>query len=295
MITNIDRDHLDTYRDLDDDPTTPSSSFADRVPFFGQVIALPRRPQRPGPPAAAGRSPGVDLRLLAAGRLSRRTTLELDGARSAATLPGSPAHAPSGRRARARSSCRCPGATTCATRWPRSAVGLGARPRRSRRWRGARRLRRRAPPLRAARHLARRHGGRRLRAPSDRGHGDARRRRARSSRTARVHAVFQPHLYSRTRDLADEFGRALLGRRPRRSSPTSTRRARRRSTGVTGELVVEAARASGHRNVDYCADWREAPGAARRRAVQRGRRRAHARRRRRLPAGAQRWRRRRRR
>ena len=26
-----------------------------------------------------------------------------------------------------------------------------------------------------------------------------------------IHAVFQPHLYTRTRDLADDFGRALLG------------------------------------------------------------------------------------
>jgi UDP-N-acetylmuramate--alanine ligase len=29
--------------------------------------------------------------------------------------------------------------------------------------------------------------------------------------------------------------------------------------GVTGELVVEAARASGHRHVVFCADWANAP------------------------------------
>jgi UDP-N-acetylmuramate--alanine ligase len=75
---------------------------------------------------------------------------------------------------------------------------------------------------------------------------------------ARVHAVFQPHLYSRTRDLADEFGRALLAADralvtavyPSREAPIP---------GVTAELVVAAARASGHRRVESCADWREAP------------------------------------
>jgi UDP-N-acetylmuramate--alanine ligase len=75
---------------------------------------------------------------------------------------------------------------------------------------------------------------------------------------ARVHAVFQPHLFSRTRDLADEFGNALLGADravvtdvyPSREAPLP---------GVTGELVVAAARQSGHRNVLYCPDWRDAP------------------------------------
>ncbi len=74
----------------------------------------------------------------------------------------------------------------------------------------------------------------------------------------RVHAVFQPHLFSRTRDLAAEFGNALLGADraivtdvyPSREAPLP---------GITGELVVEAARRSGHRNVVYCHHWREAP------------------------------------
>jgi UDP-N-acetylmuramate--alanine ligase len=75
---------------------------------------------------------------------------------------------------------------------------------------------------------------------------------------ARVHAVFQPHLFSRTRDLAGDFGNALLGADravvtdvyPSREAPVA---------GVTGELVVEAARQSGHRNVVYCRDWRDVP------------------------------------
>jgi UDP-N-acetylmuramate--alanine ligase len=74
----------------------------------------------------------------------------------------------------------------------------------------------------------------------------------------RVFVVFQPHLYSRTQDQAEGFGRALLGADmavvtdvyPSREQPVP---------GVTGELVVEAARRGGHRNVHYCAAWQDAP------------------------------------
>ncbi len=73
-----------------------------------------------------------------------------------------------------------------------------------------------------------------------------------------IHAIFQPHLFSRTRHLALEFGRSLLGADkavvtdiyPSREQP---------EPGVTSDLVVEAARQSGHRDVRSCADWREVP------------------------------------
>jgi UDP-N-acetylmuramate--alanine ligase len=73
-----------------------------------------------------------------------------------------------------------------------------------------------------------------------------------------VFAVFQPHLYTRTQDQAEEFGRSLLGADmavvtdvyPSREQPIP---------GVTGELVVEAARRGGHRNVHYCPSWQDAP------------------------------------
>jgi UDP-N-acetylmuramate--alanine ligase len=73
-----------------------------------------------------------------------------------------------------------------------------------------------------------------------------------------LHAVFQPHLYSRTRDLAREFGRALLGADhvivtdvyPSRERPIP---------GVSGELVAAAARAAGHGRVDWVPDWHEVP------------------------------------
>jgi UDP-N-acetylmuramate--alanine ligase len=74
----------------------------------------------------------------------------------------------------------------------------------------------------------------------------------------RVFAVFQPHLFSRTKDQAEAFGRALLGADmavvtdvyPSREQPIP---------GVTGELVVEAARLAGHRNVHFCPSWQDAP------------------------------------
>lgn len=71
---------------------------------------------------------------------------------------------------------------------------------------------------------------------------------------ARVHVVFQPHLYSRTRDLAPEFGAALLGADhalvtdvyPSREKPIP---------GVSGDLVVDEARSRGHRAAVYCTEW----------------------------------------
>jgi UDP-N-acetylmuramate--alanine ligase len=66
-------------------------------------------------------------------------------------------------------------------------------------------------------------------------------------------ALFQPHLFSRTRDFAAEFGRALLGADaavvtdvyPSREKPIP---------GVTGELIARAAREAGHRSLIYLAE-----------------------------------------
>jgi len=75
---------------------------------------------------------------------------------------------------------------------------------------------------------------------------------------ARLHAVFQPHLYSRTQQLATEFGRSLL--LADEAWVTDVYAAREEPIpGVTGDLVVDAARASGHRNVRHVGHWRELP------------------------------------
>ncbi|MEM6327735.1 MAG: UDP-N-acetylmuramate--L-alanine ligase, partial [Bacteroidota bacterium] len=69
----------------------------------------------------------------------------------------------------------------------------------------------------------------------------------------RVVAVFQPHLYSRTRDLQHEFARAfydadvlvLTDVYPARETPIE---------GITGELIARLARQYGHRDVHYVED-----------------------------------------
>ena len=69
----------------------------------------------------------------------------------------------------------------------------------------------------------------------------------------RIIAVFQPHLYSRTRDFHQEFGKSffdsdhliLTDIYPAREEPIE---------GITGELIAEDAREYGHRNVDYIED-----------------------------------------
>jgi UDP-N-acetylmuramate--alanine ligase len=74
----------------------------------------------------------------------------------------------------------------------------------------------------------------------------------------RVLAVFQPHLFSRTLDQAEEFGKALAAADlavvndvyASREAPIP---------GVTGELVADAARQAGHADVRYCPRWQDAP------------------------------------
>jgi len=74
----------------------------------------------------------------------------------------------------------------------------------------------------------------------------------------RLVSVFQPHLFSRTRDFYQEFGRSFLNSDvfictdvyPAREEPIE---------GVTGQLVAEAARKMGHKNVIYVENKEEVP------------------------------------
>jgi UDP-N-acetylmuramate--alanine ligase len=74
----------------------------------------------------------------------------------------------------------------------------------------------------------------------------------------RVICVFQPHLYSRTRDFYDEFGRSFFNADvlvltdvyPAREEPIQ---------GVTGELIVNAAKEVGHKRVEYVPDKTQIP------------------------------------
>jgi len=74
----------------------------------------------------------------------------------------------------------------------------------------------------------------------------------------RVIGVFQPHLYSRTRDFYDDFGRAFFNADvlvvtdvyPAREEPIQ---------GVTGELIANAAKQYGHKQVHYVPDKKNIP------------------------------------
>lgn len=76
----------------------------------------------------------------------------------------------------------------------------------------------------------------------------------------RLVAVFQPHLYTRTRDFADEFGRALAAADvvwvtdvfPAREAPIP---------GVSGEMVADAVRATGAAEVHYAPELTALPNA----------------------------------
>jgi UDP-N-acetylmuramate--alanine ligase len=72
----------------------------------------------------------------------------------------------------------------------------------------------------------------------------------------RIIAIFQPHLYSRTRDFAVQFGESfsaadilfVTGIYAAREKPVE---------GVTGQLIADAAVKAGHRNVRYLQDIKE--------------------------------------
>ncbi len=74
----------------------------------------------------------------------------------------------------------------------------------------------------------------------------------------RVLCVFQPHLYSRTRDFYEEFGKAFLlsdvlivtDVYPAREEPIQ---------GVTGELIANAAKQYGHKEVHYVPAKKDVP------------------------------------
>ncbi len=74
----------------------------------------------------------------------------------------------------------------------------------------------------------------------------------------RVVAVFQPHLYSRTRDLAEEFALAFYDADvlvvtdvfPAREEPIE---------GVSGKIIADLARQYGHRDVHYVAEKEALP------------------------------------
>ncbi|HLX13105.1 MAG TPA: UDP-N-acetylmuramate--L-alanine ligase [Bacteroidota bacterium] len=77
-------------------------------------------------------------------------------------------------------------------------------------------------------------------------------------RRRRLVCVFQPHLYTRTRDFYEEFGKAFMlsdvlivtDIYPAREEPIQ---------GITGELIVTAAKKYGHKDAHYIPDKKAVP------------------------------------
>ena len=74
----------------------------------------------------------------------------------------------------------------------------------------------------------------------------------------RLVVIFQPHLYSRTKDFYQDFGRSFLNSDvfictdiyPAREKPIE---------GVTGEMISNIAKKYGHKNVHYIPDKKDIP------------------------------------
>ncbi|MCC7430329.1 UDP-N-acetylmuramate--L-alanine ligase, partial [bacterium] len=74
----------------------------------------------------------------------------------------------------------------------------------------------------------------------------------------RIVAVFQPHLYTRTRDFASDFGRAFLFSDVLVVTDVYGSR-EKPIEGVTGELVSQKAKDYGHKKVFYVQDKTQLP------------------------------------
>ena len=248
VITSVDRDHLDTYEGLEEIGDA-FVTFASRVPFFGQVIACADDPNvRDLLPRLA------DRRILTYGLDGDwdlvATALETDAAGSRFEVR----HRQHG--ALGRISIPLPGLHN--VRNALAAIGIGLAL-------GvdvptiARALATFGGVHRRFERLGTYHGADIVddyaHHPTEVAATLAAARQVYPRRTLIV--VFQPHLYSRTRDLAGEFGRALLA--ADRVVVTEVYASREAPiAGVSGELVASAARAAGHGRVELCADWRAA-------------------------------------
>ncbi len=74
----------------------------------------------------------------------------------------------------------------------------------------------------------------------------------------RVISVFQPHLYSRTRDFYAEFGRAFLNSDVFICTDVYPAR-EEKMEGISGELIANAAKSFGHKNVIYVENKEDLP------------------------------------
>ena len=241
VITNIEAEHMECYRDLDDLHDC-FLEFANRVPFFGTIIACTDdqgirkiEPRFTRPVITYGISSkadfsasgikfseeGLSFDLIRGGEKHERVLSPLLGFHNVRNILAGLALA---------HDLEIP--TRAALRAIKSFTGVG------------RRL-----------ELVGEIGG--VRFYDDYGHHPTEIKTTlegmRSVFPGRMVAVFQPHLYSRTQRLYEEFGRSffdadmlvILDVFPSREKPLD---------GVSGKLVVDSAIKQGHKNVSYVED-----------------------------------------
>ena len=252
VVTNIDADHLDTYGSIEaiEDAFL---NFASRVPFFGRVIACvddepvlrmvetlqDRRVLGYGlSEAAALRAHDLEPRAL--GGTYFRVSLAGAGELGAVELPMPGVHNVQNALAAIGVALTLDVPFQAISRALSSFRGVHRRFERLGEWQGALVIddyahhpTEVAATLRAAKDL---------------------------DEVSELHAVFQPHLYSRTRDQSASFGEALLladhawitDIYPSREEPIA---------GVSSQLVLDAARSSGHPSAHLCPRWQDMPAA----------------------------------
>ncbi|MFN2386974.1 MAG: UDP-N-acetylmuramate--L-alanine ligase [Thermoanaerobaculia bacterium] len=243
VLTNIEADHLDTYRDLSD-ILESFTIFANRVPFYGAVVACV------DDPGVAGILPRIKRRVVTYGESPQAM---LRASRIALEASGTTFDVMEGDTwSLGRVGLRLPGKHNVANALAAIAVGrelsipfpvI------------ARALNEFTGVVRRFETKGERDG---VLVVDDYAHHPteiaatlAAARQVYPRR--RLVALFQPHLFSRTRDFAEDFGKALSACDiaivtdvyPSREKPIP---------GVTGELVASAARQAGHARVLYVAE-----------------------------------------
>ena len=255
VVTNLDREHLDCYRDLEDIEQT-FLDFMDRVPFYGMVVLcnddpslrglLPRLRRRA---VTYGARPDSDFRIVAADT----------------ELPSGPQPPMSRFRVQYRGTSlgdfhlHVPGAHNVLNATAAVAVGIGLdlKPQEIRAaLTGFRGVDRRFQLKGAAAGVA---------VVDDYGHHPTEIRAtlaaARQCGYPRVHVVFQPHRYTRTQALLDDFATAfeqadtvfILDIYPASEQPIP---------GVTGEMLARRVNQAGGKHAIYLSSFAEAAVAA---------------------------------
>ena len=242
VLTTLETDHLDCYRDLEDIKSA-FIQFANKVPFYGFVVLCLDEP------ALQDIMPKIKKKIITYGLNGQADLQAVDIVHKQNQTRFT--RAAERHRNWARSNCRFPASTTCRMRLrpSRSAsnsmcplhkvkTGIEKFTGVFRRWE----VKAEVGDITVVDDYA--HHPTEIKATLAGVKAGWRRR---------VICVFQPHLYSRTRDFYDEFGRSFFNADvlvvtdvyPAREEPIQ---------GVSGELIANAAKEFGHKQVHYVPD-----------------------------------------